>query len=73
MKVPTFDPATDMTHSSDRTFTITGFAYFFLEPGPQHGFYDPADQLEITGRFLFYAPGDAGGSSPYSRVLRLVE
>jgi hypothetical protein len=72
VKVPTFD-RNELTHSSDRTFTINGFSYFFLERGPDAGFYNPTDQLEIIGRFLYHAPGDAGGGSIYSRVLRLVE
>jgi hypothetical protein len=72
VKVPTFDPA-DITHASDRNFNINGFAFYFLERGPQHGFYDPTDQLEIQGRFLYHAPGTESGNSPYSRILRLVE
>jgi hypothetical protein len=63
-----------MTHPSDRNFTINGFAYFFLEAGPHNGYYNPDERLNITGRFLYFAPGEgAGGSSTFSRILRLVQ
>jgi hypothetical protein len=73
LKVPTFDHG-EMTHPSDRNFTINGFAYFFLEAGPHNGYYNPDERLNITGRFLYFAPGEgAGGSSTFSRILRLVQ
>jgi hypothetical protein len=73
--VPTFDPTEPYNphHSSDREFTISGFGYFFLEDGPEHGFYNPTEQLEIMGRWLFFAPGDGPGGSTFTRYLRLVE
>lgn len=72
LTVPTFDSG-QLTHPSQRQFNINGFAYFYLEAGPEHGFYDPTKQTAILGRFLFFAPGNTGGTSPFSRVLQLVE
>jgi len=71
MRVPTFD-RNELAQSGEGTFTITGFAYFFLETGPEPAYNSPTNQLEITGRFLFPAPDGAGSASPYSRALRLV-
>ncbi|MEJ2205464.1 MAG: pilus assembly protein TadG-related protein [Gemmatimonadota bacterium] len=68
VKVPTFDRS-ELTDSGQRTFTVTGFAYFFLQSGPEA--VSTTDQLEITGRFLFHAPGEAGSTNPYARALRL--
>jgi hypothetical protein len=74
VKVATFDPNdVDFDHPSDRNPLITGFAYFFLEQGPENGFYNPDDQIAIQGRFLYFAPGEGGTGGPYSRYLRLVE
>lgn len=71
VKVPTFDRG-ELNRSGQRTFTVTGFAYLFLESGPEPVYNGPPGQLEISGRFLFHdAPGDSASASPYARALRL--
>jgi hypothetical protein len=71
VKVPTFDRG-ELRRSGQRTFTVTGFAYLFLESGPDPVYNGSPGQLEISGRFLFHdAPGDTASASPYARALRL--
>jgi hypothetical protein len=79
IKVALYDTTT-FTHPSDAASGIqfTGFAYWMLEWKnlSKWTFYDPDNQNEaIVGRFLFYAPGTAGGAQtgPFTRYLRLIK
>lgn len=67
VKIALFDPL-QVTKSGMQSIEFNNFALFFIEDqaGPQ----DP-----VVGRFLYYAPGDAEGSTTGSLVfvLRLVE
>jgi hypothetical protein len=79
IKVALYDKST-YYHPSQTMIQFTGFAYWFLEFAnatntSQHQYYNPAEQAPILGRFLFYAPGTAGGemAGPFSRYLRLIQ
>jgi hypothetical protein len=79
IKVALYDKATYF-HPSQTTIQFTGFAYWFLEFANATNpalppYYNPAQQAPILGRFMFYAPGTAGGPvvGPFTRYLRLIQ